>query len=178
MSGDDDSEDARFRDALAGLRRGDFSRLAPLFERSGSHQPSIVHWHEQGRFRDHPQESAEALTCACFLGATDVAEYLLARGLAPSGGMGTGLNAVHWAANRGQLATVLLLLRHQAPLETRNAYEGTVLGSTVWAAIHEPRPSHLPILEALLDAGADVRGAEYPTGDARIDDLLRRFGAG
>ena len=178
MSTEETSDDVAFREALAGLQRGDFSRLAPLFEADGSNRPLIVQWHEQNRFSDHPQESAEALTCACFLGMTDVAEYLLARGQDPSGGIGTGLNALHWAANRGQVAAVRLLLQHHPPLETRNMYGGTALGGTVWAAVHESRRGQLSVIEELLGAGADVREAEYPTGDARLDDLLRRFGAG
>jgi hypothetical protein len=68
-------DDAAFRDALRGLRRGDFSRLEPLF---AGDRPSIVKWHEEGRFQDEPQALAEALTGACFLGRTKVAEYLLA----------------------------------------------------------------------------------------------------
>ena len=167
-------------DAVAGLRRGDFSRLSPLFERSAGPErtvPRIVTWHEQGLLATDSPESAEALTCACFLGAVDVAEYLLRRGIGPAGGMGTGLNAVHWAANRGQLAALELLLRYDVPLETRSMYDGTALGTAVWAAIHEPKPDHLSIIETLLDAGADVQEADYPTGDARIDELLRRFGA-
>jgi hypothetical protein len=172
--------DAEFGDAIAGLQRGDFSRLSPFFEGTvgpGATQARIVTWHEQGRFANHPQESSEALTCACFLGRVPVADYLIARGISPAGGMGTGLNALHWAANRGQLEAVKLLLRHHVLLETRNMYEGTVLGGTVWAAIHEPRPDHVSILEALLDSGADVKEADYPTGNTRVDDVLRRFGA-
>lgn len=172
-----DASDERFRDALAGLQRGDFSRLSPLFESSGAAPSAIVQWYEEGRFNDHPLESAEALTCASFLGKTDVVEYLMAQGVAPSGGIGTGLNALHWAANRGQIAAVRLLLEHNAQLETRNAYDGTVLGGTVWAAIHETKPDHLAVIELLSKAGADVSESGYPTGDARVDALLRRFGA-
>src|SRR3954464_14521917 len=100
-----DNDDATFTDALEGLHRGDFSRLERLFdERSGhSGRSRIAEWHEQGRFRDQPKALAEALTCASFLGRTRVAEYLLQQGVNPSGGAGTGLDAVHWAANRGQL---------------------------------------------------------------------------
>lgn len=173
------TEDAKFHDALAGLRNGDFSRLAPLFEAppgSGPGQSQIVQWYEQGRFTEHRQESAEALACACFLGRVGVAEYLLSRGISPTDGMGTGMNAFHWAANRGQLEAVELLLRHRAPLDTRNMYGGTVLGSAVWAALHEPKPDHLLVLEALLQAGARLEEGAYPTGDARVDGVLHRFG--
>jgi len=176
------SEDgeALFHEALCGLLRGDFSRLEPLFHSvpdSAGMKPPILEWHDQGRFANEPKALAEALTCACFLGRTSVAEYLLARGLDPEAGAATGLNAFHWAANRGQLETVRLLIQRKAQLETRNMYGGTVLGGTVWAAIHEPKPDHLQIIEELLKAGARVEEAEYPTGNDQVDAVLWRYGA-
>jgi hypothetical protein len=173
-------EDAVFRDALRGLHRGDFSRLEPLFDgRSGpaGDRPLINKWHEQGRFRDEPKALAEALTCACFLGRTSVADYLLTQGVDPSAGAGTGLDALHWAVNRGQLEAVRLLIRRGAPLETRSMHGGTVLGTAVWSAINEPRPHHVQIIEELLDAGAGLDNVEYPSGHERIDAILRRHGA-
>jgi hypothetical protein len=107
--------EAAFQDALEGLRRGDFSRLDPLFDRKTDSPPQIVEWVDRGRFRGQDQELAEALTCACFNGRTEVAEYLLNRGITASGGADTGLNATHWAVNRGQLAIVGLLIRHKVP---------------------------------------------------------------
>jgi len=175
MSTDDE---AVFRDALQGLRRGDFSRLEPLFvEKPGGGRPAIVEWCEQGRFDHEPEALAEALSCASFNGRTAAAEYLLKRGVNPSGGAGTGMNALHWAVNRGQLEAVRLLLRHKAPLETRSSYDGTVLGTAVWSAAHEPRPAHAQIVKELLEAGAKVTDAEYPSGVADIDALLRHYGA-
>lgn len=161
---------------LDGLRHGDFSRLEPYFTRVGDTVPPMLVLVHQC-FADHPDERAEALTCACFLGAIEVAEHLLRAGAAPVGGMATWMNALHWATNRGQLAVVQLLLRHGAPLEVRNGYGGTVLGGTVWAALHEPKPMHSTIIEELLRAGADVREAGYPTGDEALDALLERYGA-
>ena len=170
-------DDAIFADALQGLRRGDFSRLEPLFESHSGAKPRIVQWVEEGRFLEHDQELAEALTCACFNGNTSVAEYLLNRGITPSGGSATGLDAIHWAANRGQLQAVKLLLQHKVPLETRSMYGGTVLATAVWSATHEPRPAHMSIIEELLAAGSRVEEAGYPTGNAAVDAILRRFGA-
>ena len=116
-----DNDDATFNDALEGLHRGDFSRLERFFdEASGrSGKPKIVEWHEEGRFRDQPKALAEALTCVSFLGRTSVAEYLLKQGVEPSGGSGTGLDALHCAANRGQLQAVRLLIRSKASLEAQ-----------------------------------------------------------
>lgn len=170
-------DDARYAAALRGLQRGDFSLLEPLFTRSASEAPAIMRWCRQGRFDRHPEELAEALSCACFLGALETAEFLLGRGVAPTGGDGTGLNAFHWSANRAQLGSVRLLLRHGAPLEVRNAYGGTVLGGAVWAAIHESKPGHLAVIEELLRAGAAISEAEYPTGVPDLDALLARYGA-
>jgi ankyrin repeat protein len=172
--------DDLFRDALQGLRRGDFSRLEPLFDGGfgpAGNRPRIVEWYEEGRFSEEPNALAEALTCACFLGRTSVADYFLARGVDPSAGAATGLNALHWAANRGQLETARLLIRRKVPLETRSMYGGTVLGTAVWSAINEPRPDHLQIVEELLDAGARLDEVNHPTGNSRVDAVLRRHGA-
>ena len=133
-------------DALDDLKQGNFSKLDPLFE-SGE----IVEWVDIG-FLD-PDQMAEALTCACFNGRVDVAKALLKRGVDPSGGNGTGLNAIHWAANRGQLEAVRLLLKHRGPLETRNMYGGTVLGAAKWALENEKKPDHPKIIQELIAAG-------------------------
>jgi hypothetical protein len=70
-----------------------------------------------------------------------------------------------------------LLIQHQAPLETRSMYGGTVLGTAVWSAINEPKADHIRIIESLIDAGAQVGEADYPTGDKRVDELLKSHGA-
>jgi ankyrin repeat protein len=134
-----------------------------------------MNWCEEGRFDRQPSELAEALTCACFLGHTRVAEYLLARGVDPTAGAATGLDAIHWAADRGQLEAVRLLLRHKVPLEMRNMYGGTALGGAVWSALHGIRADHLQIIEELLNAGARVEKVDFPTGNERIDAVLRRY---
>jgi ankyrin repeat protein len=174
------ADEAAFHDALRGLERGDFSRLEPLFVRRedpAGNQSRILEWYEQGLFRNQPKALAEALTCACFLGLTSVADYLLTQGVDPTAGAGTGLAAFHWAANRGQLETVRLLIRRKAPLETRSMHGGTVLGTAVWSAINEPRPDHLQIIEELLDAGARLENVDHPTGHEHVDTVLRRHEA-
>ena len=175
----EDSSIALFSGAVQGLQRGDFSRLAPLLEdRLLERRPcQIIEWYDKGYFAKEPAALAEALTCACFLGRTGVAEFLLDRGVDPAAGAGTGLNAFHWAANRGQSETVRLLIRRKAPLETRSMYGGTVLGTAVWSAINEPRPGHLLIIEELLVAGARLVEAGDPTGHEQVDAVLRRYGA-
>ena len=168
--------DMSFEEAVKGLMAGDFSRLAPLFQPPPDGSPAlIIKWFDAGLFANQPKAAEEAFTCACFNGCTDAVEYFLARGVNPSGGINTGLNAFHCAANRGQLKTVEILLRNKSPLETLNAYGGTVLGCAVWSAVHEPKPDHLRIIEALLKAGARIEAAEYPSGDERVDEILRRY---
>ena len=168
-----------FLEAVRGLLAGDFSRLAPLFETPAGGSPCpIIKWFEDGLFANETKALDEAFTCACFNGCTNVIESFLAKGLNPNGGDNMGLNAFHWAANRGQFKAVEILILHKASLETLNSYGGTVLGCAVWSAIHEPKPDHLRIIEALLNAGANINGAEYPSGNERVDELLRRYGAG
>ena len=101
----------------------------------------------------------------------------MAQGINPTAGARTGLNALHWAVNRGELEVVRLLLRSGVPLELRNMYEGTALGTAVWSAVHEPRPAHPQIIEELLQAGAQVADAGYPSGNATVDSILQRHGA-
>jgi hypothetical protein len=167
-------------EAIRRIAKGDFSWADPLLvadPTSGRPTCRIIEWIERGEFDGQSQALAEALSCACFNGRTDVARFLLDKGVEPAAGNGTGLNAVHWAANRGQLDTLRLLLERKAPLEHRNMYGGTVLGCAVWSAVNEPKPDHVRIVEALLEAGADIREAEYPSGSDAVDAVLRRFGA-
>jgi hypothetical protein len=105
-----DFDSLKFRVAVQGLERGDFSRLEPLFSdpASGGRRCDIVEWCEAGYFAAEPRALAEALTCACFLGRTGVVDFLLNRGVDPTAGSGTGLNGFHWAPNRGQFDTVML----------------------------------------------------------------------
>ena len=157
-----------FSEAVAALTRGDFSRLESVLH------DHLVAWVEMGRFEDEPRAFAEALSAASFNGQTLLVGYLLDRGADPREGAGTGMTPLHWAANRGNVRTVRLLLERGAPLEAKNAFGGTVLSGTVWSALHEMRDDHLATIEALVDAGADVSTVALPTGDSQIDALLSR----
>ncbi|HEY5885989.1 MAG TPA: ankyrin repeat domain-containing protein [Pyrinomonadaceae bacterium] len=167
--------EGQFQAAVRGLKRGDFSRSEPFFENDlpkAGQRCLIIQWYEAGLFTEEPEALAEAFTCACFVGHTSVAEYLLDKGMDPAGGFKTGLNAFHWAVNRGQLGTSMLLIRYKAPLEIRNMYGGTVLGTAVWSAVNEPRGEQLQIIEELIKAGARLEEAEFPSGDERVDKIL------
>jgi hypothetical protein len=119
----------------------------------------------------------QAFTWACMLGRTSDAAFLLNKGADPLAGNDTGLNGFHYAASSGHLNVVKLLIERKVPLEVTNMYGGTVLGQAVWSAINEPRADHVAIIEALLDAGARVEAADYPTGNERVDEVLRRHRA-
>ncbi|MEO8295702.1 MAG: ankyrin repeat domain-containing protein [Gemmatimonadota bacterium] len=166
-----------YEDLAAGLRRGDFSRLALLFESAPDAGSPITQWLREGRF-DHDRAMLnEVVTCACFLGITPMVSFLIEHGADPVAGIGTGMNGLHWASNRGQLDTVQYLVTRDLSLEVRNSYGGTVLGGTVWASVHEPKPEHPAIIEVLLMAGADIANAEYPSGNAEVDRILEHHGA-
>ena len=168
-----------FNDAIEGLRRGDFDRLAPLFRERGEEPCPLLTWQQQGRFANHPAELAEALSNAAFLGHTAVLSHLLDAGVDVTAGTGCGLDALHWAANRGKLDTVRLLIERGAPLETINMHGSTALGTAVWSAINEPwwGPVQIEIIKLLLESGADIGGAGYPAGSPEIDRLLEAHGA-
>ena len=135
----------------------------------------IIQWHKEGLFKNQSKALSEALTCACFLGRTDAAEYLLGQGVNPSGGANTGLNAFHWAVNRGQLESTQLLIRWKAPLTPRTMHGGNVLDTAVWSAINEPKGDQLLVIEELLKAGARLEDDDYPTGHEQVDSILRRY---
>jgi hypothetical protein len=115
---------------------------------------------------------------ACEYGHRDVVEYLLHQGVDLHTGENTGQTALHLAAHRGQLEIVKLLLDRGARLEAKNVYGGTVLGQATWSVMHGERSiDFVPVIETLLAAGAKVEEAGYPTGNDRVDELLRAHGA-
>ncbi len=56
-----------------------------------------------------------------------IAKCLLKQGVNPSGGAGTGLDALDWLTNRGQLEAVRLLISAKARLKTRSMWMAATL---------------------------------------------------
>lgn len=164
-------EQLLFRDAVHALDAGNYSWLEALLDK---HRLSLMDLLVAAGEPKVPME--QAFTWACMLGRTTDAEFLLDKGVDPLAGNNTGLNGFHYAVWHGHLDTVKLLIERKVPLEVRNMYGGTVLGSAVDGAENRPKADHVPIVEALLAAGAKIDDAGYPTGNERVDELLRRHG--
>ncbi|HKU76853.1 MAG TPA: ankyrin repeat domain-containing protein [Pyrinomonadaceae bacterium] len=112
----------------------------------------------------------EAFIRACQHGHNDICEFLLDQGVDPASQVEIGQTGFHYAAHCGQLETVKMLIRRNAPLEVKNMYGGTVLGQALWSAFNEPHKNHLQIVEVLISAGAQVE----PDWNQWIDELRRR----
>lgn len=120
---------------------------------------------------------------ACEYGRAEVADFLLDLGVDRSTYRQHKLTGLHWAAISGDLDTVKAVLKHKPPLEARNVWGGTPLDGAIWAAKESdlnnplwPKADWVPIIELLLQAGANVHAVECPTGHPRIDETLRRYG--
>ena len=110
-------------------------------------------------------------------GRNEVVEFLLDRGVDVRAGEKNDQTGLHWAVIGRQLDTVKLLLKRGAPLEAKNVYGGTVLGQATWCVINGDRSAdYVPIISALLEAGARVEEADFPTGNDRVDDLFHHRG--
>jgi hypothetical protein len=125
------------------------------------------------------EQRDRGLRWACEYGWRDVVDFLIDRGINLRAGENSGQTALHLAALHGEVAIVKLLIARGAPLEAKNAYGGTVLGQATWSCRNGGvAEDYAVIIETLLEAGADVHQADYPTGNARVDKLLQRYGVG
>jgi ankyrin repeat protein len=88
--------------------------------------------------------------------------------------------ALHSAAWRARASTVELLISRGASVNTLDGKGRTALALAVRACVDSYwKGRRTPeSVKALLDAGATVRGVEYPSGYAEVDELLRAHRAG
>jgi ankyrin repeat protein len=87
--------------------------------------------------------------------------------------------ALHSAAWRAWPSTVKFLLEHGAMVNALDAKGRTPLMLAVRACVDSYwKQRRTPeSVEALLKSGATVRGVEYPSGYAEVDELLHVHGA-
>ncbi len=72
------------------------------------------------------------------------------------------------AGDFSRLAPLFDTLSDGSPCPVIKWYEGSLF---------EPGPDRIRIIEALLNAGANVSAADHPSGDESVDEVLRRHGA-
>jgi ankyrin repeat protein len=88
--------------------------------------------------------------------------------------------ALHSAAWRARPSTVKLLIARGASANVVDGKGRTALALAVRACVDSYwKGRRTPeSVEALLKAGATIRGVQYPSGYAEVDELLRAHGAG
>jgi ankyrin repeat protein len=86
--------------------------------------------------------------------------------------------ALDRAALGGYADTVKFLVEQGAPLEVKHQWGGTPLGSALHALHHFPKEEgdYAAVVDALLAAGARHSFIKEPTGDADVDEILRKHG--
>lgn len=178
--------DEAWQKLLYHLSEGNFTALEQDLGGPEGFDRQIVACHVDGRFATEPEALAEALSCACMLGRTETARYLIEAGVDPYAGMKTWLAGPHWAASSGQFDVIKMLIEKRIPLEVENKYGGTVLGQALWSAVNEHSDSHAEIIEELLSVGACVEpgtlvwweGQNVPSAETkrRVADALRHSG--
>lgn len=169
-----------FEYTINGLKEGNYTDLEPVFGTAGSSQCPIKTWVLEARFDSHPTELDEALTCAAWHDRRELVRFLLDRGLSPQGGNLTGMDAMHWTANRGLLATMSELMLAGASTESISRFGANVLGTAIWSALFEPQPAHLEVVRHLLENGAKFDHAQleelgFPTEREDLNALLGEF---
>ena len=153
-------------DFVSAAALDDVDTVKRRFNQDGSRKPDLTQVLIQEAFR-----------YACGYGANRVVEFLLERGADMTEHSGDGQTGVHYTVIFGRLDTLKLLLKHNPPLESKNAYGGTVLGQTMWSAAHGGDPEvYSEIIETLIAAGAKVPERHVPV-NPKIDALLERYGS-
>jgi ankyrin repeat protein len=131
-------------EAAAGLGRLD--PLKSFFDTRGNLRPPATN-----------SQMERGFLWACEYGRNEVVEFLLQHKVPLDTQAGPGQTALHWAVIGGRLDTIMLLLQRGAPLEAKNSYGASPLGQALWSALHADNGiDYLPVIEALLRAGAEI----------------------
>ena len=106
-------------------------------------------------------------------------DTLLEAGLDPAAVSYDGMSALAWGAFHGSEDVVQVCLLHGCPLEQRNAYGGTPLGTALYAAVAMGRgDAQAAVIRRLITAGADptpLRECRRPTGHPELDEILESW---
>lgn len=86
------------------------------------------------------------------------------------------MSAVHWAGFHGQADLMEIILAYKPDLEAKNAYGGTVLGTTLYGSLNGWRKDgdYGRTVELLLNAGANP--PEKLAGSPDVIEVLRKRG--
>ncbi len=82
--------DGNWQTALSHLSDGNFTALQNMLGGADGFDRQIIEWFEAGKFNDEPEMLAEVLTCACMLGRTETAAFLIDK----------GVDTIRWHENR------------------------------------------------------------------------------
>ncbi len=123
------------------------------------------------------QADQQVLNDAAWENNLAAVELMLEAGFDPQVRAGDDMTPLHSAAFHGFIEVVNLLLQHNPPLEQRNQYGGTPLGTAIYGSVHSwRRDGDFPAtVEALLKAGSTIAPEMYPSGNEAVDAVLRRY---
>jgi len=105
------------------------------------------------------QDGWTALHWATYMGHAQIAGFLLGHGAEPDPVDKTGQSVLMHAVERGRTEIALLLIRHGVDVNRRSGPENMPKYPLLAAA--EASKSDLVLLQALLDAGADIEAAGW-----------------
>lgn len=142
------------------------------------------YFNEDGSLKETttPKKMRSGFAWACEFGRTDVAAFLLDRGMKVDDRLRHhGQTGLHWAAYGGHAETVKLLLSRNSPIDAKDeAFGGTPLGWALYSWSEAPkkarREPYYEVVSLLVAAGAKVDLGEHADAvrkDPRMFKALR-----
>jgi ankyrin repeat protein len=124
-----------------------------------------------------PQGDQRLLADAAWNNQLDAVWVMLDAGFDPHVRGADDSTPLDRAAFHGFVEVVRLLLKHNPPLNLTNRYGGRPLDTALYGSVHSwRRDGDFPAtVEALIQAGSAVRPDAFPTGNAAVDAVLRRY---